>query len=148
MASIRSTALDALYARLETITGAALIKRNWNGAPSDSQMPAVIMMEGGEEVSDEFTHNYQISVPVFINLFLNPEDTDDLADLQSLWLQKVKEALLQSDASLGGTSRDLRYRGASDPLTDDDLGGSPFRYIGMQFELLIEHAETDPTVKV
>lgn len=110
-------------------------------------MPAVIMMDGGESSADEFTHNYQIEIPLYVNLFLSPDDTDELGPLISTWMQKVKEALLTGDPTLGGTSRDIRYVATTDPLTDDELGGSPFRFVGMQFDLLIEHAENDPTMK-
>lgn len=141
--SIRELALVAVETALAGLDDFALIKRNWSGQPAPDELPAAILWDGGEEPRDNRTGALQIAIGCEVDIVCAKASDVDLGPEISERLAQVKQALM-SDWTLGGVVAEVRYLGCSEPVVDDESGGSPLASLTARFELLIEHAETDP----
>lgn len=144
--SIREQALSALFARFKAAPGFRLVERNWTGQPGGGDFPALVQFDGGEEVDEEATCNYQLSSDVIVGLWIDAGKTENIGPKISDCIALVKLAAL-GDQTLSGAARGVEYRGSPQPELDEESGGTPFVFIEMNFGVLFEHSETDPFTK-
>lgn len=141
--SIREGALAAVATALADLDDFNLVKRNWSGQPAADELPAAILWDGGEEPRDNRTGAIQIGLGCDVDIVCAAATDAALGPEISERLAQVKQALM-ADWTLGGAVAEVRYLGASEPVIDDEAGGSPLASLTARFELLIEHSETDP----
>lgn len=141
--SIRETALAAVETALAGLSDFSLIERNWSGQPGDAETPAAILFDGGEEARDNRTGALQVALGCEIDIVCSAASPALLGPEISERLAQVKQALM-ADWTLGGAVAEVRYLSASEPVIDDEYGGSPRAALTAVFELLISHSETDP----
>ena len=101
------------------------------------------MFDGGETAQDFVSCQVQIEMPVEIDIMCSAADSDLVGPEFSECLAEVK-ALFMADESLGGTVTRVRYQGCTDPVLDEEMGGSPVVVATTTFLVLFEHKETDP----
>lgn len=141
--SIRETALAAVRTALDGLGEFALVERNWSGQPGPTELPAAIMFDGGEDTRANRTGAIQIGLGCDIDIVCAAATPALLGAEISERLAQVKQALM-ADWTLGGAVAEVRYLSASEPVIDDEAGGSPVGALTASFELLIEHDERDP----
>ena len=144
--SIREIALAAVETALAGMTGFGMITRNWGGSPARAELPAAILWDGGEETRDNRTGALQIALGCEIDIVCEAATSALLGPEMSGRLAQVKMALM-ADWTLGGKVAEVRYLEASEPVIDDESGGSPVAALTARFELLISHSETDPYIE-
>lgn len=141
---MRETVLLAVLAKLEELDDWGMIRRNYPGRiDAYEQVPAALMFDGGETVQDLVSCQVQIEMPVEVDLVCRASTSDGSGPEFSARLAEVK-ALFMADETLGGTVTRVRYAGCTDPVLDEELGGSPLVVSTLTFNVLFEHAETDP----
>lgn len=141
--SVREIALAAVETTLVDLPGFVTVKRNWSGSPSLDEMPAAVIWDGGEDPRDNRTGALQIGLGCEIDIVCAAATEALLGPAMSENLAQVKLALM-ADWTLGGVVAEVRYLGCSEPVLDDESGGSPAAALTARFELLISHSETDP----
>lgn len=141
--SIREIALAAVQTALAGLTAFALVRRNWSGQPGPGELPAAVLWDGGEETRANRTGAIQIALGCDVDIVCAVASDDELGPELSERLAQVKQ-LLMADWTLGGAVAEVRYLGCSEPVVDDEAGGSPLASLTARFELLIEHSEIDP----
>lgn len=145
--SIREIVLAGMKTKLDELLSApqlfAMVRRNWPGRAAPSQTPAALMFDGGEEVRDLNSCQVQIDIPVEVDLVCRAAESDNMGPEFSARLAEVK-ALFMADETLGGTVTRVRYGGCTDPVLDEEMGGSPLIISTLTFDVLYEHKETDP----
>ena len=141
--SVRETAMVAVLAKLDELVGWRLVRRNWPGLPHLDQLPAAILMDGGETARNITTCRLQVESDATIYLECRAVDTDAVGAELSNRIAEIK-ALLMADETLGGVLSRIRYVGCDEPVLDDQDGGSPVAATTLTFRLLYEHAEDSP----
>lgn len=146
--SRREEAMAEMFTQLSAMSGWGAILRNYTGEISN--LPTAVMHEGGEEVEDEATHNYQITIPVTVEVYVGTANHASIGTEISARIADIKEALLVEDGeaqTLNGFAEAVRYSGMDGPFSEYENGGSPYEKFFLQFDVLIEHAELDPSAK-
>lgn len=141
--SVRETALAAVQTALAGLDDFNLIERNWTGRPASGQLPTAVLFDGGEETRANRTGAIQIALGCEVDIICAAGSPALLGPELSERLAQVKQALM-ADWTLGGVVQEVRYLSASEPVIRAESGGSPLAVVTAAFEILIEHAETDP----
>ena len=144
---MRETVLAAIETKLETLLAEPLswplVRRNYPGRVAAAQCPAALMFDGGETAQDYVSCQVQIEMPVEIDVLVRASDSDGTGPEFSERLAELK-ALFMADETLNGTVTRVRYQGCTDPVLDEEMGGSPLVIATTTFLVLFEHRETNP----
>lgn len=141
--SIREIALAAVATALGGLAEFALVARNWSGQPAPGELPAAVLWDGAEDTRANRTGAIQIALGCDVDIICATASDAGIGQEISERLAQVKQALM-ADWTLGGAVAEVRYLGCSEPVVDDEAGGSPLASLTARFELMIEHSETDP----
>lgn len=148
MADVREDALVAFEALLAGVAGSPTVLRNSVDPITAAQMPALVMMDGGERPSTARVmgqDEYDMSVDVWLYV------TAATAALVGPALSTLRAAVLTAigaDHTLGGAASDVIYLGMETPEPADEAGVPHALAAVMTFEIRFASAEDDPNTAI
>ena len=112
--SAREDALSAFYQRVSEIGNVRFVGRNVNHELSGEEIPALIVMDGGERARPEVssTGELRIDTDVSVLIVARADDDTPIGPYINEWVARVREAISE-DRTLGGGLR------TNPPLTED-----------------------------
>jgi len=129
--SIREQILAAFLARLQTIANVTVER---NRVEPVEAFPSLLMMDGGQSVSEENAgvklHALRVDIEGYISAVTAAELGPALSDLHGLAI-----LALMADRTLGNLAIDLREGDLRDPEIDRTQGHRPFAAFSLAFEI-------------
>lgn len=140
--SVREDALVRFFEQLRQIDGYTAARNN----PFDvgaGELPALIQMDGGEDVEDTDTNTLHVRLRVGVVCLVSAARAEQLGPALSDARARVRSAL-GTDPTLGGLAMIVRYVGCGDPELVPDEGARPTIGMALDFTVELQEAEFDP----
>lgn len=140
--SARETVLAAFYALLGDI---ADVKRFRMPAfeLSVDDLPAVVMIDGGDEAADDQVGALQLGQRVAVVGAVSSATADGLGPALSDMRARIRAAL-GADPTLGGLAKLVRYQSTDDPVVVTESGFDPYAVLSLDYLIEFDEGEFDP----
>jgi hypothetical protein len=151
--SVREAALQAFFEVFADLGGYPVKKRMANWLIQPSELPALVMSDGGtqplggDDSSSGISRVRRIVIRVVMLAGVRAETTDEIGPALSAaradLIQFYGRAMAR-DATLGGVVDYVRYDGDDDPQSSLEPGAPPHAVFPINFSLILSESELDP----
>lgn len=140
--TVRETVLDGVEAVLAGIPGYQVLRLPSYAIGADD-MPALILIDGGDDVTDRLTAELSLELRFAVVCAVTGDDGHELARNASQARGQVLAAL-GADPTLNGLVELVRYLGSDDPAVSNDPGETPYAAYALQWAVEYGEAEGNP----
>lgn len=118
MTTTRETVLAAAYTRLAAISSVSGLTVARNRAENLDAFPAIVMRDGGHQVSNEVAGYDLVTIAIEVELYARTASTSTNVGSLLNELYGAAKTALQADRTFGGVIYDVVETGMTDPAFD------------------------------
>lgn len=141
--SLREQVLGTFLARLRTIPDVPTVVRSISWAVDRAQMPAIVQVDGGDDVREVAATRLYVETSVTVALAVDAASDDAIGpDLNAL--AASVRAAIGDDWTLGGLANVTRYAGSTEPMTLAEEGAPRVGIMTLNFVIERYEHPLDP----